>query len=276
MADKEQKSQGNPDDSYKPYAKVVIKGVIALTALSGIWSALADIVSLQTFPTIRLGGTTTRMYYIYEGIHCSTPSQSVFGAQSKGMCGDVAEQMANQTASHPEWDCDNLLNGVNLISDGGFYGIQSLFAVAVVSMAMAVFYSVVHDFALIYYHRKRELKSLVFWPGNDLKKDFPLASCVPSEQRGSPAAKLVLNILLFIIMFSVMVFEAVFNLLCCGLPHRRREGLSMWRWCLKGMVEVSACGAGLASAIVVLCALSFARRAVSPLLYSIEEPLNDD
>merc|ERR1719244_1342675 len=171
--------------------------------------------------------------YIYEGIHCSTPSQSVFGATSKGMCGDVAEQMANQTASHPEWDCDNLLNGVNLISDGGFQGIQSLFAVAVVSMAMTVFYSVVHDFALIYYHRKRELKSLVFWPGNDLSKDLPLTSFVKQGIRAvadldSRAVALALRFILSLVFYVVMVFEVVINLLCCGIPHGRP--------CLKGMV----------------------------------------
>lgn len=284
-----------------PYAKVAIKGTVAGGAISGIWSSMSNISSLLVYPTITIK-ITGDAFQIYDGISCFNPSFSNFDQWFDDFCDDIAAQMANQTSSHSEWDCHELIDTVNLTSDSGF-GLQRLFIAAMVFMGMSVIYSIAHDWALIYHHANGTLHELQFWPSKTLSEDFTVSLYVshlldlcmkalfgwvkPVWNKSrcvcillSPIIVIAFLILFVLIHLTVVVIPLEFcvNLVCCGLPrHYRCDSCDECpRECCKGLVEVSACGVGVARFCVVLCALFFVRDAISNLAYRIEEPSSDD
>ena len=278
-------------------SKVVINGLLAFTAISGIWTTLSNIVSLQVYPTIRIWHSEFMDgVQFHEGILC-TPSTAFYDQEDIDFCYNIAEQMANQTSSHSEWDCRDLVHGVNLVEDTRF-GVQGRFIRAMVWIGIAVFYSIIHDCALIHYHGKRGLRDFDFWPSRTLAEDFPAtkrmvllndyvhdACCkrLKGEWKQNRGCCLVLCPFLSVLaylaaaifglgiltMFVLDLF--VFNLLCCGLVHRRKFGE-----CCRAIAEVSACGVGVARVIVVFYACFFVGYAIGKIPYPIEEPISNE
>lgn len=131
------------------YLCVVRKGCVAVGSLQGIWSFLGNVSSLATFSTIT---NSLWIRHTYDGLACH-PNDPIALYDQSDHCDLVAEQMANATATHPQWNCQHLVDGtVNLIFDRHFIGFKDLFISASIFSAIAALSAIVHDWALMYYH----------------------------------------------------------------------------------------------------------------------------
>merc|ERR1711879_264630 len=91
-------------------------------------------------------------------------------------CNAIAHQMTNSSVSGLEGDCHSYIDGeINLSTDHRF-NVFDWFVTAVVFTFLSSFFSVVHDCALIHFHRQPKMETLHFWSmgTTSWQEEFPI------------------------------------------------------------------------------------------------------
>lgn len=271
-----------------PYAKVALQGLIVCAGVSGIWSFLSGVSSVITFPTLHISGAT-----FHDGIICTFVGTKRYTEFQNQFCDGIAEEMANQTVSHPEWHCHNLVdNDSNLVTQ--FAVMRHTFIALVVSAVIGALFPVLHDWTLIYYQRQDRIQTLVFWPQQSLSEHFGISAwmrhnsvqiytylvedalsdrsifvyvlvicCCPLIFAVLVVIVFILIPLLFVCLFLELIFRNLLYIALCKCDPLCR-----------GMIETSAVWVGIARFFVVWYAHSFTFCGYSGILMPIEDPLS--
>eukprot|EP01084_Bolivina_argentea_P066289 120830_1 len=147
------------------YIRVIIIGLMSVGAISGIYSWLCNVDSIQIFKH-RAGSASVGA--VIDGISCSM----AFREGTRIYCNNIAYQMANLSITHPEWQCESFADysSKSLMTDMPIF--RNSLTVLFIFASLYGIFAIIHDCTLIWYRDK--LTDLTFHPMNE--NDFYLAT----------------------------------------------------------------------------------------------------
>eukprot|EP01083_Nonionella_stella_P303926 1053937_1 len=149
----------------KSYVKIFIIGVIASAGVSGIYSYLNNVQSIEVWPSYESDVNLNPLKgnsHVYNGIYCSQAlGDDGYADKNASYCNALAKTMAN-TANVTEWDCLSQTD----YTDKSLYDdipiMRGLFIAILVSSLLYGICAISHDCRLIYYYSRNKLDELGF------------------------------------------------------------------------------------------------------------------
>lgn len=264
----------------KSHCKVLALGLISFAGISGIWSFLSDVQSIDVYPKNTEG--SKKIPSIKDGIICQNIN---YMDTEKAHCNDMTNYIVNHSSTNTAWQCNSHTDyhHISFILSDDFKPMYNLFISMVVLSALHAYFAIVHDIGLIEFQKQRKKNNASKLPLDFLTRlviSKSIASLYLNTAGNWSETSKIANYLMIIccplefvlvVLYATIVFvEFILDALLGPIIRFRCKSCNL-KHCIH-FVEISSIMVGIARCGIVLCGhvytlyalLGFSRAIPSP------------